>query len=58
MLRRAHLRDRVTPKLLELLYIRKGMSSPLIGTRYGVRAGAVRKLLIEYGIPRRKAGGG
>jgi hypothetical protein len=52
------LRERLDKATLEKLYIRSGLSTVQIGSRYGSKSPAILKLMDEYGIPRRSRGAG
>jgi hypothetical protein len=52
------LREALDREKLSKLYLTEGLSTVVIGRRFGVSATAVLKLLNEYGIPRRTRGGG
>ena len=53
---RDSLRERLDKATLEKLYCEVGLSSVQLAERFGVRPNHVRKLMAEYGIPRRPRG--
>jgi len=50
------LRERLDKATLEKLYCEVGLSSVQLAQRFGVQPTHVRKLMAEYGIPRRPRG--
>ena len=56
MARGPSLRERLDKQTLEKLYNEAGLTTVLIGTRFGATPTQVLKLMREHGIPRRSRG--
>jgi len=56
MPREATLREKLDKATLERLYSHAGLSSVEIALRFGTQPSRVRKLMVEYDIPRRPRG--